>query len=216
MHWSIYDTMILLTGIIAGVTAIVPVAGVPAKTRLSAALTAAVLITAALYLGGLSSFRYPSFVFGGPIIALLALGVVVADGRKRTREAAENLQFDDRLTSVSAPPPTRVNEVAAADGVRLIAPEAGERSPVPAEPSAQEKPDPPAVQEPVEAPHAPAESLVESHEREAAWLAVTDPSTSPDDLVGILAAYPEFGPAAHDHPNSYPELRDWIRTNTLS
>ncbi len=98
--WSIYDTMILLTGIIAGVTAILPISGISAKTRMGAALAAAILITAALFLGGLRSFHYPSAVFAGPVIALLYLGYVVVAARQSQRDPADGLQFDDRATAV--------------------------------------------------------------------------------------------------------------------
>ncbi len=52
--------------------------------------------------------------------------------------------------------------------------------------------------------------------RHEAWAMINDPATSADDLLATLTSYPEFGPAALDHPNAYPELRDWITANTLS
>ena len=75
--WSIYDTMILVTGVIVAVIAIVPVAQVPAATRAWSALVGGALIVAALTLGNLRSFRYPSYVFVAPIVALLVLGAVI-------------------------------------------------------------------------------------------------------------------------------------------
>jgi hypothetical protein len=226
--WSIYDTAILMTGIIFGVIAILPMSGVPAKTRLTAALAAAVLITAALYLGGLRSFRYPSFVFGGPVIALLYLGVVVVSARSKGH-AETGLQFDDRSNQA---PPTPTNWPAA-DPIPAVSAEPrpapmGESASTPAsaEPSV-----PPVVaeapalrghgaDEPVESVAVDPEVVVASGEvdsaRAAAWDQLHDPATSADRLVTLLSRYPEFGPSALDHPQVYPELRQWIQEHTLT
>lgn len=193
--WSIYDTMILVTGIIVAVIAIVPVANVKAAARLWAAVIGGGLIVAALTLGNLRSFRYPSFVFIGPVVALLALGVVVAEARKRGAPG-DRLQFDD-----------------AAHG-DAREPEPYREQPQPAQPeavgsSALAKPvDRPPDGEPQGAPDESAASA--DLTREAAWRELHDHTTSASRLSELVSAHPEFGTAAAAHPNCYVELREWI------
>lgn len=190
--WSIYDTMILATGIIVAVIAIVPVAQVPAATRGWSALIGGALIVAALALGNLRSFRYPSFVFIAPVIALLVLGAVVADAKKRARPAA-GLQFDDQAHGELLAPP--------ALGLPAEAP----ATTIDAEPA-------PAVLavEPADVPLPPDEADLASPERNAAWIAVNDPTTPAALLAELVGEYPEFAATVATHPQCYPELRQWI------
>jgi hypothetical protein len=187
--WSIYDTMILASGIIVAAIAIVPVGHVPAATRAWSALIGGGLIVAALALGSLKSFRYPSFVFAGPVLALLALGAVVADARRRARPGVP-LQFDDQAHGdVLAPvafdnPMEHLSMTSVAESVLADASVAV-----------------PAAETEVEPPSA---------ERETAWREVNNPSTPAARLAELLGNYPEFSDAVAAHPQCYPELRQWI------
>ena len=48
-------------------------------------------------------------------------------------------------------------------------------------------------------------------DRDAAWAEVHDPATGSLRLMEIAAEHPEFASTLLDHPNSYPELAEWLR-----
>ncbi len=75
--WSIYDTFMLLAGIITAAIAVIPIPTIPAKTRAVSGAIGGGLILLSLFLGSLMSFTYPALVFAAPVIALIAGGVVV-------------------------------------------------------------------------------------------------------------------------------------------
>lgn len=45
--------------------------------------------------------------------------------------------------------------------------------------------------------------------RETAWAALHDSSTSAETLAEIAGAHPEFAPSIAQHPQAYPALREW-------
>lgn len=102
--WSVYDTMILLSGVITAAIALAPVAGIPQKTRLLSGLIGGGLILLALYLGSLTSFTYPGIVWVGPLFALFAGGVIVSQALKQGRPGAGDLQQDEQAHSVASRP----------------------------------------------------------------------------------------------------------------
>lgn len=181
--WSIYDTMILVTGLITLVIIIVPVAGIPAATRLWAGVIGGGLVLLSFLLGSLRWFRYPTIVFVAPVLALLAVGGVIADARKRSDPNQAQLPHDQ---VASGPLPD----------------EAATSKPVVMEPDA-----------PAELGQAVGgEAVVEpSTARDRAWVDVNDQTTSAERLAEIAAAYPEFGRRMLDHPNVYPALSEWIQ-----
>ncbi len=99
--WSIYDTCILLSGVITAVIAVLPLSGIPMRTRTGAGLVGGGLIVISLVLGNLRSFRYPSIVLIGPVIALCVLGAVIWDSRRGEGKDVGR-QFDE-TTSGSDP-----------------------------------------------------------------------------------------------------------------
>lgn len=108
--WSIYDTLLLVSGLITAAIALLPIPEVKAKTRATAALAGGGLIVLALILGNVRSFTYPSIVFVGPFIALASLGVVVAEALHR-RKNGSTLQFDERAQSLTETPGEAVGSV---------------------------------------------------------------------------------------------------------
>lgn len=180
--WSIYDTMILATGLITLVIVILPVAGIPAATRLWAGVIGGGLVLISLLLGNLRWFRYPTIVFVAPVLALLAVGGVIADARKRSDPNQAQLPHDQ---IASGPPPA---------------------DPVPT-PDVME-PDVPAELGQAVGGEGVAEP---STARERAWVEVNDPTTPAERLAEIAAAYPEFGRRMLNHPNVYPALSEWIQ-----
>lgn len=213
--WSIYDTFLLLTGVITAVIAVLPMPGIPTKTRATSGVVGGGLILLALYLGSLSSFTYPSLVFLGPVVALAAAGVVVADARKRLSPQV-SLQFDESAHGRSSSP-APVPVPAAPLGGELVAdlsvplavpsPAAFEATPQ----TVVERVAEPLLREAVSGstsdprPHVPTEDV-----RSEAWAQAHHPDTPAARLAEIVTEYPEFGPAVRNHPNCYPELRAWI------
>ncbi|MGV8907369.1 MAG: hypothetical protein ACOH1Y_00160 [Propionicimonas sp.] len=191
--WSIFDTLILISGIIVAVIAVLPIANIRASTRLASALIGGALILGALLLGSIRSFRYPSFVYIGPVLALLSLGAVVADARRRGRPI-ESLQFDDQANGVDVSPSR---------------PDHNPGVPV-AEPPGQAGLEPEVAVVPW-AGVVPAEDGA----RLAAWAELHDAGTPAFRLAEILGDHPEFGQVALNHTNSYPELRAWIEESAL-
>lgn len=200
MYWSIYDTLLLVTGIIVLVIAVLPQPGIPAKTRLWSAIIGGGLVLLALFLGSLRSFRYPSYVYVGPVIALLALGGVIYDARKRSNPDQVGPPIDHQA---SGPSLERVSDVPGEMGDEEL-----DRAPLPVAASDAV----PVAELSVAESADRTTSLVTPADdpRAAAWEEVNDDATTADRLAEIAAAYPEFGPRMLDHPHVYPALREWI------
>lgn len=195
MYWSIYDTFVLATGTVIAAIGLLPMAGVRAKTRASALAGGAGVIALAFLLGNLPAFRYPSFVMVAPFVALLALGAVAADARKRSREGDHPLPFDETVVSTLDPTTSGAPLPEMAPSTELVRGE-----PAPEQPPANE---------------VDQVTPSDDQERRRAWIAVHDPETSADELTAILAAFPEFGSRAIEHPNAHAELKSWIRQYVL-
>lgn len=192
--WSIYDSLLLATGVITAVIAVLPLAEVKAKTRVAAALIGGALIVLSLVLGSLRSFRYPSVVYIAPVLALLALGAAIADALHKRKGDA--LQFHERATTAQLPAPSPVSDAAQTGAYT------SEGSPVEPVATAPQ----PAVLTDDEPPRT---------EREDAWIEANDPGTPAARLAEIVGRYPEFGAAVRGHGNCYPELRAWIDELTV-
>lgn len=199
--WSVYDTLVLLTGIIVAAIAILPVAGIPAGTRLKSAAIGGGLILLALFLGSLRSFTYPSIVMGGPVIALLVLGAVVADGLKRSNPSQAGLPSDQTGTGIleASPSPTIPPALDVGEGSDPQTLTAVALAPSPSLLGEVREPD--EQQNPIDT----------GAERSSAWLEVNDPGTTAERLSEIAAKHPEFGAQMLAHPNVYPGLREWIQ-----
>lgn len=212
--WSIYDTLLLVAGVITVGIALLPMPEVPSKTRATAALIGGGLVVASLILGNLRSFTYPSIVFVGPFIALAALGVVVADARKR-RGAGAGLQFDEQAGASATSSSGKPQEWSG----RPSPDEPAAAAPTGSDPEAAEPPvpelsvrwlEPEFGGDAAAAPGLPAGGE-RSSDRDLAWAEANDPVTTSARLAEIVGRYPEFGPAVALHPNCYPELRGWIQ-----
>ncbi|NLA35770.1 MAG: hypothetical protein GX868_08775 [Actinobacteria bacterium] len=192
MYWSVYDTFLLLSGLITAAIAFVPIPTIPSKTRVTAGAVGGGIILLSLILGNMPSFTYPAIVFAAPLIALFVGGVVIKSALelKDQQEAAAkdphhgHIQYGEKghavATSVAAEPPlpARVEVIAATPVI---------------------PPRPPA---PVVDP------------RTDAWAELHDPVTPADRLAEIAGAHPEFAATIADHPNAYPELRAWAASVT--
>lgn len=186
--WSIYDTCILLSGVITAAIAVLPLTGIPVRTRTGAGLIGAGLIVISLILGNLSSFRYPSIVLIGPLIALCVLGGVIWDARRDRGKDADR-QFDE-----------------VASGVGRGESEAPEAPSLGASHYARQ---------PVATGHPLAAVGTDDASRTAAWAEVHERSTPSERLTELATVYPEFVPAIVDHPNCYPGLVEWARAHGL-
>ncbi|GGH42208.1 variant leucine-rich repeat-containing protein [Microbacterium album] len=193
MYWSFFDTLVLLTGIISAAIAAIPISTIPARTRMIAVLVGGGLVVAALVIGNMPSFRYPSVVLAGPVLALLAAGAIVRTAlNEQKRQALQggpaHTQYDESFHGAAGPA-----AAAAGQGPAAAPWEHAQGAPAPAEPHS-----------PVAAPDP----------RQAAWAEVHDPSTSASRLAEIAAAHPEFAAAIAAHPAAYPELRAWAHAIT--
>ncbi len=194
--WSIYDTCILLSGVITAVIAVLPLSGIAMRTRAGAGLVGGGLIVISLFLGNLPTFRYPSIVLIGPLIALCVLGAVIWDAR-RDHGTDAGRQFDE---TASGADPGNVPI-----GIGGTAPDA-----YPVAESTEESGFVTRT-----APAARSAQTDGEQERVAAWAAVHDPATSSERLAEIVGRHPEFAPAIAAHPNCYPEPMDWMREADL-
>lgn len=77
MYWSIYDVLMLVSGLITLVIVIAPVKGITARTRITAGAIGGALVLASLLLASIPSFRYPGIVVVAPAIALLSAIAVI-------------------------------------------------------------------------------------------------------------------------------------------
>ncbi|MET4160029.1 hypothetical protein [Agromyces sp. PvR057] len=81
--WSIYDTCILITGMISLIVAVVPVHGISSKHRVIGGAVGGGLILLSFVLGSLTSFSYPGLVVVMPFIAALLVGAVISQAVRR-------------------------------------------------------------------------------------------------------------------------------------
>ncbi|MFF1880732.1 hypothetical protein ACFVVC_04645 [Pseudarthrobacter sp. NPDC058196] len=77
MYWSIYDVLMLVSGLITLVIVIAPVKGITPRTRITAGAIGGVLVFASLLLASIPFFRYPGIVVVAPAIALLSAIAVI-------------------------------------------------------------------------------------------------------------------------------------------
>lgn len=101
MHWSIYDVLILVSGLITLVIVIAPVSGISTRTRLASGGIGGGLVLMSLVLASVPYFRYPSVVMIAPVIALLAVVAVIG----KAVRGASSLQVGEQGHSLSAEPP---------------------------------------------------------------------------------------------------------------
>ncbi len=189
--WSIYDTCILLSGVITSVIAVLPLRGIPIRTRAIAGLVGGGLIVVALVLGKLSAFRYPAIVLISPLIALSALGAVVWDER-RDRGKDAGRQYDETASGADPEAPHPVVATPPLEDGHLAS-------------SAQE----PGMMH-VAAPVANAAGIEAERARVDVWAAALATATSSERLAEVVERYPEFATAVAAHPNCYPELMAWM------
>lgn len=86
--WSIYDTCILITGVISLVVAVAPLQGISPKHRLIGGAVGGGLIVLSLVLGSLTWFTYPWFVFIMPFVAALLVVAVIYQAVRRDQPGA--------------------------------------------------------------------------------------------------------------------------------
>jgi hypothetical protein len=79
VYWSIYDVLMLVSGLITLVIVIAPVEGIAPRTRFTAGAIGGGLVFLSLLLASIPAFRYPGVVMVAPVIALL--GVVAVIGK---------------------------------------------------------------------------------------------------------------------------------------
>lgn len=186
MFWSVYDTLLLLAGLITAAIAFVPISTIPSKTRVIAGVVGGGIVLLSLILGNMASFTYPSVVFVAPLVALAVAGVTIKsalDLKKQQDAAASDphhghVQYGEQGHSVAAATPVRAP--AAAGSAALS----------------------PAVPEPT--------AVVDAADpRAGAWAELYDSSTSAERLAEIATDHPEFASNIAAHPNAYPELQAW-------
>jgi hypothetical protein len=83
--WSVYDTFMLLTGIVCCVVAVLPVPGVAMRRRLGFGAFGFGIVALSLITGSLTSFTYPSLVMAGPFLAAAVGAAVLVEGWRKTR-----------------------------------------------------------------------------------------------------------------------------------
>lgn len=186
MFWSVYDTLLLLAGLIAAAIAFVPISTIPSKTRVIAGAAGGGIVLLSLILGNMPSFTYPSVIFVAPLIALAVAGVTIKSALdlKKQQDAAAadphhgHVQYGEQGHSVVTS--NSVTEPAEATPTVLVA--------AAMEPSAATEPADP---------------------RDGAWAELHDSSTPAERLAEIAAAHPEFASTIAAHRNAYPELQAW-------
>jgi hypothetical protein len=132
--WSVYDTIMLMTGIVCCIVAVIPAPGVAVRRRLGFAAFGFGIVALSLITGSLTSFTYPSLVMAGPFLAAGVGAAVLFEGWRKTRRGREvegNATVEQRsavvvehVRDVAEPAPDLVVEQASAGG------NAAERVPV--------------------------------------------------------------------------------------
>jgi hypothetical protein len=77
MYWSIYDVLMLISGLITLIIVFAPVQAITSRTRLAAGGIGGTLLVASLVLASIPFFRYPAIVIAAPLIALLSVVAVM-------------------------------------------------------------------------------------------------------------------------------------------
>lgn len=191
MFWSIYDTLLLLAGLITAAIAFIPLPTIPSKTRVIAGAVGGGIVLLSLIVGNMPSFTYPSVIFVAPLIALAVGGVIIKsalDLKKQQDAAAADpdhgqIQYGEQGHSVATS--TAVTVPAMATPAAMVS--------AAAEPSARTEADDP---------------------RRGAWAELYDSSTPAERLAEIAGAHPEFAANIAAHPNAYPELQAWAAAVT--
>lgn len=109
MYWSIYDVLMLVSGLITLVIVIAPVGGIAPRTRLTAGAIGGGLVFLSLLLAGIPAFRYPGVVMGAPVIALLSVVAVIG----KAVRGQTSLQVGQQGHSMSQSEPDRHTDPAA-------------------------------------------------------------------------------------------------------
>jgi hypothetical protein len=180
MFWSIYDTLLLLAGLITAAIAFIPLPTIPSKTRVIAGAVGGGIVLLSLIVGNMPSFTYPSGIFVAPLIALAVGGVIIKSA----------LDLKKQQDAAAADP----------DHGQIQYGEQGHAAAVPVAPPVVATVAPPV------ATAAPAEA---ADPRTGAWEELHNPSTPPARLAEIAAAHPEFASTIAAHPNAYPGLQTW-------
>lgn len=189
--WSWYDTMILLSGIILVVAALLPLPGMTPKNRLLFGVAGGGLVILSFILGSLSSFRYPSALVIAPVISIaVVVGTVVAANRSarsaaHLNEQVSRLQSSEGSAVAEQPQP--------ADAAPVVA---GVESP-----PVLVTPTPVDVDSAAEAPAA-------VHDTAAGEAG--DPDVDPVRLQEIAATSPDLHPIIAANPAAYPDLLAWL------
>lgn len=100
MYWSIYDVLMLISGLITLIIVFAPVHGITSRTRLAAGGIGGTLLVASLVLASIPFFRYPAIVMAAPVIALLSVIAVVG----KAIRGQSSLQTGQQGHSVSPEP----------------------------------------------------------------------------------------------------------------
>lgn len=204
--WSIYDTCILVSGVIIAAIAVVPVSGIGFRNRGGALVVGGLLIAVSLILGNLPFFRYPAIVVVLPFIALFVMGAVIWDARRPAGKDA-GLQASETASHAADSPAIAVAPQGRSASDSLAPVVNAYQAPL------QIKAQPQPVVEPALA--AVPDNQVEPDGRIQAWAEVHDAGTTSERLAEIAALHPEFAPAICEHPNCYPALTQWAMDNGL-
>ncbi|MCI4658198.1 variant leucine-rich repeat-containing protein [Cryobacterium zhongshanensis] len=189
MYWSSYDTLLLVTGILTAGIGLLPVTGVPARTRGLALAIGAGVIVMSIITGNMQSFTYPSQVSFGPVLPIIVAVRVLFVAHKARKSSAEDSEAAD-----AAGPRDPSQPLTPAERTASL-PEPAAESLLPAIPVVL-----PQTTEPISEPIL---------ERTPAELAA-DPATPAGDLADLAYAHPELRTAIAANPAAYPELREWI------
>jgi len=140
MYWSIYDVLMLISGLITLIIVFAPVQGITSRTRLAAGGIGGTLVVASLVLASIPFFRYPAIVMAAPLIALLSVVAVIGKAvrghsslqtgqqghsvhpqpAERADAAPRTLDHESSHTIPSSLPPGDLMELAARDQTRWL------------------------------------------------------------------------------------------------
>jgi hypothetical protein len=125
VHWSIYDVLILVSGLITLVIVVAPVAGISTRTRLASGGIGGGLVLISLVLASVPFFRYPSVVMIAPVIALLAVVAVIGKAVRggtslQVGEQGHRLSAEPQIEPLDHLSPIELMEVAARDHSRWL------------------------------------------------------------------------------------------------
>ena len=201
MYWSIYDTLMVVTGISTAAIAFVP--GITNKARAISVAVGVLLVVAALITGSLRSFIYPQHVLLGPVIPVAVALRLWWAARKAPTAGIDPYAPAEQLFLLAQDQPALRPTIAAhpnayPDLVTWLGAQG-----VPATGAA---PTTPALSD-TTLPVAQAEIGHNSPESLAA-----DPSTPAATLADLAYRYPALRGSISANPAAYADLRDWIAT----